>query len=669
MGGDVVVVGGSVGKVLATIGTRHRLYQSALVGSTPTITLDGGGGGGAILLNLVGALTTSGVVTVDAASGNVLVVDTTTLVVDATNNRVGIGTATPTRPLHIRYDAGGGGAASLLGLARDSQTTHEVDFDIHVDSRDTGPGVYFIGSATTVSPAFYFQPAGSATTGVALLRTGLFGIGTATPLAPLHVRYDAGGHPSGLFRLARNSETTHEVDLDIQVDSRSASPGVYFAGSATSNNPNFYFQPNGSGTTRLAVMASGRIGIGTAAPAERVEIVGGSQLRFGSNGDSGDNSIYLRGGTTGDKAYIQLNHFGHADYILGVGGAGNGLLSLTRTWGGVDGIVIDGSGRVGIGTAAPAFDGLHVYHATGNPRSYVQAASQASSAFAQAQAGTSGADTTASLVSSGTSVAGNYITGVPYAGLSVLQFSGTNLAKSAIVTLANVPMIFGTNSVERMRLTEGGNVGVGTVAPTRTLSIQVGASATSDQYLSFMANGAEKMVVGCEMSPSPTRPFILYDSAASAYRLVINGSGQVGIGTSTPSEPFHVYKTQNGTTTAKVENPDTTNTNSRARVIVTGGTVETALTSIHTSGAFIGTNSSHAATLMTAGAQRIYLDTSGNVAIGGTSSFGSGSGVIFIENRAAAPSSNPTGGGILYVESGALKFRGSGGTVTTLANA
>ncbi len=46
-----------------------------------------------------------------------------------------------------------------------------------------------------------------------------------------------------------------------------------------------------------------------------------------------------------------------------------------------------------------------------------------------------------------------------------------------------------------------------------------------------------------------------------------------------------------------------------------------------------------------------------------------GTGVAFIGNAGAAPSSNPTGGGILYVESGALKYRGSSGTVTTLGAA
>lgn len=47
----------------------------------------------------------------------------------------------------------------------------------------------------------------------------------------------------------------------------------------------------------------------------------------------------------------------------------------------------------------------------------------------------------------------------------------------------------------------------------------------------------------------------------------------------------------------------------------------------------------------------------------------SGDGVIYIANRSVAPTANAVGGGILYVESGALKFRGSSGTVTTIAAA
>ena len=42
---------------------------------------------------------------------------------------------------------------------------------------------------------------------------------------------------------------------------------------------------------------------------------------------------------------------------------------------------------------------------------------------------------------------------------------------------------------------------------------------------------------------------------------------------------------------------------------------------------------------------------------------------IFIKDTSGAPSGTPTGGGYLYVESGALKFKGSSGTVTTIAAA
>lgn len=47
-------------------------------------------------------------------------------------------------------------------------------------------------------------------------------------------------------------------------------------------------------------------------------------------------------------------------------------------------------------------------------------------------------------------------------------------------------------------------------------------------------------------------------------------------------------------------------------------------------------------------------------------SFGGGVKVVFITNATTVPTTNPTGGGILYCEAGALKYRGSSGTITTL---
>lgn len=67
--------------------------------------------------------------------------------------------------------------------------------------------------------------------------------------------------------------------------------------------------------------------------------------------------------------------------------------------------------------------------------------------------------------------------------------------------------------------------------------------------------------------------------------------------------------------------------------------------------------------------KRIFVDAgTDNIGLGGNS-FGSGSGIIFIANATTTPSTDPTGGGILYVSSGALMYKGSSGTITTIASA
>lgn len=72
--------------------------------------------------------------------------------------------------------------------------------------------------------------------------------------------------------------------------------------------------------------------------------------------------------------------------------------------------------------------------------------------------------------------------------------------------------------------------------------------------------------------------------------------------------------------------------------------------------------------IATGGSEKMRVDSSGNIGIRTTSFGTSAIGVIGIANG-TAPSSSPAGMGQLYVESGALKYRGSSGTITTIANA
>lgn len=69
------------------------------------------------------------------------------------------------------------------------------------------------------------------------------------------------------------------------------------------------------------------------------------------------------------------------------------------------------------------------------------------------------------------------------------------------------------------------------------------------------------------------------------------------------------------------------------------------------------------------GNRRINADASGNIGLNALDQYGGGEKVIAIADASAVPTTNPTGGGILYVEAGALKYRGSSGTVTVIAPA
>lgn len=53
-----------------------------------------------------------------------------------------------------------------------------------------------------------------------------------------------------------------------------------------------------------------------------------------------------------------------------------------------------------------------------------------------------------------------------------------------------------------------------------------------------------------------------------------------------------------------------------------------------------------------------------NVLVNGATDKGDGDGLIAIANAATTPTTNPTGGGVLYVDAGVLKYRGPSGIVT-----
>lgn len=75
------------------------------------------------------------------------------------------------------------------------------------------------------------------------------------------------------------------------------------------------------------------------------------------------------------------------------------------------------------------------------------------------------------------------------------------------------------------------------------------------------------------------------------------------------------------------------------------------------------------ASLQASGTTMVQATGSGIFFGNGTAAFGTGAGNVMAITNGTAPSTSPAGIGQLWVESGALKYRGSSGTVTTIAAA
>jgi hypothetical protein len=186
-----------------------------------------------------------------------------------------------------------------------------------------------------------------------ITNTGNVGIGTVTPISQFHISGNTGGAFTDGLRINRNGNANQYTVIN-HVGGASNFMTVDTSGN---NIAEMYFQRSINGTAATSSMminTNGNVGIGTTSPAERLSLRGGSTLRFGNDGESGNNSIYLRGGATGDKAIISLNHYGYADFSINVGGSGNSILALTKTYGGTDGILVTSAGNVGIGTTSPS---------------------------------------------------------------------------------------------------------------------------------------------------------------------------------------------------------------------------------------------------------------------------------------------------------------------------
>jgi hypothetical protein len=203
-----------------------------------------------------------------------LTVDTDTLHVDATNDRVGIGTTSPDSPLHV---AGTIDANGNLNLKQSNNSSS-------VNLMDTLDGTFWhLSGPRTNNNNFnlYWYNGSSYALNTSFTDDGKVGIGTESPVAGLDIATTAGdtwttnGWDSGLILNAASAlrwRTASGVDWGIG----NSGSTLYFMSSTDSGT-------GAAADYRMVINSSGQVGIGTTAPTAGFELDVIGDGRFSSS--------------------------------------------------------------------------------------------------------------------------------------------------------------------------------------------------------------------------------------------------------------------------------------------------------------------------------------------------------------------------------------------------
>ena len=111
--------------------------------------------------------------------------------------------------------------------------------------------------------------------------------------------------------------------------------------------------------------------------------------------------------------------------------------------------------------------------------------------------------------------------------------SGSGFAVFDGVGTSNGLLDIRDDGTSRMRFDNSGNVGIGTTSPDRLLEVY----GTTYGYMKI--DGGSALSNGFTIG-SDSSGFVVYDDDVASYRFVINQSGNVGIGTTSPAEKLEV---------------------------------------------------------------------------------------------------------------------------------
>jgi hypothetical protein len=520
------------------------------------------------------ATTSTGIDVTGTVVSDGLNVDTGTLSVDSTNNRVGIGNTSPTEKLHVQGTA-------LMASSKLSTNNGTTYWDIR---RDSSTGHFVISDDGLGDVVTIKQDSGN------------IGISTTSPDKLLHLKTSVNN--TAVMRIESTAANSYP-HLEFKNDARTF--GIYGAHGGLSDAFSIY--DGTAGAHRLTINTSGRVGIGTTSPDRK--------LHINESTAATSNFIHMTTAATGAS--------GSNGLLVGIGSAGNAELwnyeaqPIIFATSSSERMRIDSSGNVGIGTTSPSGN-LHVVGASGGQGEiYVSDADEGTSGSdsllitksgttsfiydrdASSQLRLGAADNSGIVVIDGSNQrvgigltspseklhvygTGATISGKVEAGdgnQSSLDLKNSEGEFRLINDGGELYVYDSTDAAERFRIDTSGRVGIGTTSPdmgihlsstgtnylrvtntTTGVGSDFGTSSTGTEIINrqaapirFHTNATERMRID-----SSGNVLINRTGTSGLGKLNVEGgadftggnvllcrdSGRVGIGTSSPSQKLHV---------------------------------------------------------------------------------------------------------------------------------
>ena len=538
-----------------------------------------------------------------------------TMRIDSSGN-VGIGTTSPQGKLNV------GSGRSYFGA---NSETYSIGVG-YTQARVNSGQVYYIGATDSATPSMVF----SAATGTETMRidsSGNVGINYASPAAKLHVSTtsstayglisqspivgltagnyvnmayfaDARSTNNDGLRIVNVRDSTGSGNGNWETSSYRIRRSVDYNDGATGVQEEIVFGTQflafgTSGSERMRIDSSGNVGIGTSSPSNKLTVAGNIQVTgayavYVPSASSGSNGIIFGADANASSRYWKIldntSAYGLLDFQVS---ASNSDASYTSK------MVIDASGNVGIGTSNPAGYSAKI-----------------------AAVATSDYSTAATFISNSSTV--NWARtdwdnqNVAYNGIIYQDQSGLfNIRNDGANSIA-----FSTNGGnERMRIDSSGNVGIGTSSPRAKLEVDSGALMAGTSagvvlygrgqtayptsglgYFSLSTNNTDATNGGLSVNT--------LTSGTLTEKMRIDTSGNVGIGTNSPSTYSSTYK--------KVLSIGLTDQNLTLGAYYQGGTGQYSIINSST-----GTASAGADLAFQAGSsETMRITSSGNVGIG-----------------------------------------------------